>query len=77
MVHKNRNDHFIIIAGVSEHKFKACVNIISQDVSNLAYLHYSNCTDPFRNKLNSLDIISQKVKNLSKGYTIEINVVIL
>lgn len=27
MVYKNGNDHFIIIIGVSEHKYKAYVNI--------------------------------------------------
>ncbi len=63
IIHKNGNDHFIINVRVSEHKYKAYMNILSQDGSDLEFVQNSNWIDPFRSKLGSFEMGSRNSRS--------------
>lgn len=70
-VHRHSHDHYIINVKVSENQYKAFVNVLSYDGSDLEYLHNSNWTDPFRNKFVALEEGSHEVQSQPDGLALD------
>lgn len=70
-IHKHGHDHYIINVKVSENQYKAFVNVLSYDGSDLEYLQNSNWTDPFRNKLDTLEAGSLEIQSQSDGLALD------
>ncbi len=56
---------------VSENQYKAFVNVLSYDGSDLEYLHNSNWTDPFKNKLAELESGSHEIRRQPDGMALD------
>ncbi|HEY6537244.1 MAG TPA: YukJ family protein [Candidatus Nitrosocosmicus sp.] len=70
-IENHGHDHFIINIQVSENQYKAFVNVLSYDGSNLEYLHNSNWTDPFKNKLAELEPGSHELQRQPDGMALD------
>ena len=70
-IHKNGHDHFIINVNVFENNYKAFVNVLSYDGSDLEYIQNSIWTDPFRSKLQALELGSNRVQSPPGGLALD------
>ncbi len=70
-IQNHGHDHYIINVQVSENQYKAFVNVLSYDGSDLEYLQNSNWTNPFKNKLAELEAGSHEIQSQPDGIALD------